>query len=279
MGRMLTFGVYPPHEYIFAVEFRSDLIFDVGASYGDDSAYYLHKGYRVVAVEADPSAVSRLGQRFASELQQGRLTLVPLAIAGAEGEALFWVCDDQPGRSSFDRSLASYNGARHHPVVVQTCRLGTLLNKYGTPFYCKIDIEGSDCLCLADLTQETRPSFISAELLPGDRHIECLRELGYRRFKILSQRTFRPPKRTFAALKAWMPHRLRRRITNIEEHLTRHRSDKDWRFSQYSSGPFGHETCGAWETAAEALALQRLLERRPDGTDWYDVHAALEGDV
>ena len=165
------------------MEAQSDLIYDVGASGGDDSAYYLHKGYRVLAVEADPRSVSRLEQRFSAELQQGRFTLVPLAIADAEGEAIFWVCDDEPYRSSFNRSLAGGDRIRNHSIIVQTCRFDTLIRKYGTPYFCKIDIEGSDSRCLADLTPETRPPFVSAELLPGDRHIERLRDLGYSRFK------------------------------------------------------------------------------------------------
>jgi FkbM family methyltransferase len=223
---------------------QSDLIYDIGAAYGDDSAYYLHKGYRVVAVEANPLAISQLKQRFDSETRQGRFTLVPLAIAADEREALFWVCDDDPNISSFDRSRAGHNGARHHSILVQTCRFRALVNKYGTPLFCKIDIEGSDTYCLRDLTLDTRPPFISAELCPGDHHIERLRDLGYTRFKILSQRTFLPPKRAIAALKARMPRRLSCRITNIEERFTRYHSDGAWRFLPYSSGPFGRGTCG-----------------------------------
>lgn len=32
-----------------------DLIFDIGANNGDDTAFYLKKGFRVVAIEADPA--------------------------------------------------------------------------------------------------------------------------------------------------------------------------------------------------------------------------------
>lgn len=255
---------------------QSDLIFDIGAAYGDDSAYYLRNGYRVLAVEANPLVVAQLKRRFVHETRQGRFTLIPLAIAAQEGEALFWVCDDDPHLSSLDRSLAGHNGARHHSVVVRTCRFSTLITKFGTPFFCKVDIEGSDYFCLQDLNSITRPIFFSAELCPGDRYIERLRDLGYTRFKILSQRTFRQPNRFMAALKARVPLRLSRRVTSMEERLIKYRSDGDWCFPTYSSGPFGHRTCGGWQTAAEALALQRLIERRPDGSDWYDVHAALE---
>lgn len=258
------------------MKLRPNLIYDVGASFGDDSAYYLKSGYDVLAVEANPRAVTHLNTRFEPEMRQGRLTLVPLAIAQDEGQAVYWVCDDEPDRSSFDRSLAAGIGLHHHSIEVQTCRFATLIQKFGTPFYCKIDIEGSDDLCLRDLTSTTRPPFISAELLPGDRHIERLEGLGYTRFKILSQRTFRPPNRIITAWKARMPRRVSIRITNIVTSLTRYGSDGAWRFSQYSSGPFGLGTCGRWQTADEALALQRLIERKPDGADWYDVHAALD---
>lgn len=258
------------------MEVRSNLIYDIGAAFGDDSAYYLHKGYRVLAVEANPLAISHLKERFETEIRQDRLTVLPLAISEEEGEALFWVCDDDPNISSFDRSLAAHNGARNHSIVVQTCRFRTLLDTFGTPFFCKIDIEGSDTNCLRDLTLDSRPPYISAELTPGDDHIERLSNLGYARFKILSQRTFLPPNRATVALKARMPRRLSRRITKIQERCTRHHLDGAWRFSQYSSGPFGRGTRGRWQTAAETLALQQLIERNPDGSDWYDVHAALE---
>jgi FkbM family methyltransferase len=255
---------------------RPDLIYDVGASFGDDSAYYLSKGFNVLAVEANPLAVAHLNRRFDSEIHQGRFTLAPVAVAESEGTASFWICDDEPERSSFDRSLAAGNGMRHHSIEVQTTRFGTLIEKFGTPSYCKIDIEGCDGLCLRDLTATTRPAFISAELLPGDRHIETLSGLGYARFKILSQRTFRPPNRIITAWQARLPSRVSRKLTNMLPALTRYGGDGTWQFSEYSSGPFGSGTCGRWLTAGEALGLQRLVERNPDGADWYDVHAALD---
>lgn len=35
------------------------LVIDVGMHNGDDTAYYLHRGYRVVAIEANPAWVVR----------------------------------------------------------------------------------------------------------------------------------------------------------------------------------------------------------------------------
>ena len=36
------------------------LVYDVGMHRGDDTAYYLHKGYRVVGVQANPAMADHL---------------------------------------------------------------------------------------------------------------------------------------------------------------------------------------------------------------------------
>src|SRR4051812_24616485 len=100
------------------------LIYDVGVENGDDSAQYLELGYRVVGVEASPLAVQTIGARFKAEIAQGRYILVPVGIAESDGVTPFWVCDDHPPWSSFDRDIASRNGSRHHQVEVQTRSFG-----------------------------------------------------------------------------------------------------------------------------------------------------------
>src|SRR4051812_29464982 len=88
-----------------------DLVYDVGMHNGDDSAYYLRNGYRVVAVEANPLFAGRARERFAAEIADGRLTVLEVGIADGEGEASFWVCEDHTDWSSFDRSIAGRNGS------------------------------------------------------------------------------------------------------------------------------------------------------------------------
>ena len=145
-------------------EVQKDLIFDVGADTGDDTAYYLFKGYRVVAVEPNPLSAAGLRERFSKEIAAGRLILLELAIATTEGTADFWICDDLPAWSSLDRQMASKNRSRHHSVSVPTCPFGDLLERFGVPFYCKIDIEGADKTCLDDMSPGTKPPFVSVEM-------------------------------------------------------------------------------------------------------------------
>jgi FkbM family methyltransferase len=251
-----------------------DLIFDVGVANGNDSAYYLHKGYRVVGVEANPLQLPALRERFETEIREGRYHLVPIAIAEVEGEAEFWICDDEPEWSSFDRSIASYKGSRHHSVRVQTCPFRSVLEQFGTPFYCKIDIEGNDDLCVSDLAGPQRPPFVSIELDSGEPQIRLLERQGYTRFKIISQRTLRQPHKTVARLKTHLPLWLLKQAFRVETKLLR-RPDGDWRFPNGSSGRFGEETPGDWLTADEAIELNRTLELAEYYDDWYDIHAAL----
>ena len=42
-----------------------DLIYDVGLHIGQDTAFYLEKGFRVVAIEANPVLAHQVAVRFA----------------------------------------------------------------------------------------------------------------------------------------------------------------------------------------------------------------------
>jgi hypothetical protein len=58
-----------------------DLIFDIGLHRGEDTDFYLRKGFRVVAIEANPDLVSACQTRLGTALQSGRLHIIEGAIA------------------------------------------------------------------------------------------------------------------------------------------------------------------------------------------------------
>jgi FkbM family methyltransferase len=70
---------------------NSHLIYDVGAHLGEDSEFYLKKGFKVVAIEANPVLVEKLRERFRSSLSDGSLVVVDAAIAEHAGEVGFYV--------------------------------------------------------------------------------------------------------------------------------------------------------------------------------------------
>ena len=48
-----------------------NLIFDIGMHIGQDTEFYLKKGFRVVAIEADPTLAEAAGENSHHRLQAG----------------------------------------------------------------------------------------------------------------------------------------------------------------------------------------------------------------
>jgi 16S rRNA A1518/A1519 N6-dimethyltransferase RsmA/KsgA/DIM1 with predicted DNA glycosylase/AP lyase activity len=63
---------------------KNDLVYDIGMNNGDDTAFYLACGFRVVAVDADPHLAALAAKRFKAELEAGRLTILNVGIADQE---------------------------------------------------------------------------------------------------------------------------------------------------------------------------------------------------
>ena len=276
----------------------SDLIFDLGMNNGDDTDFYLAKGFRVVAVEANPDLCAAAMQRFSREISSGRLRIVNKAISESEDEIELFINEDVTGWSTIRPEWVKTRrqaGTRSRSVSVPATTFHRVLREFGVPYYLKADIQGAELLCLEALLHfEDRPKFISISagtdaLATGAmrhtrRGLELFSQLGYRDFKIVPQRGMEHQKCPF-------PAREGRYI--------------DYGFCHGSSGPFGEELPGEWVDAERALrehrkivmsyrlagnsrssagwfkklpsgTIRRCLDRLFwRGTDWYDTHARL----
>ena len=228
---------------------RRDLIIDVGMHDGTDTAYYLAKGFNVVAIEPNPSLIAAAEEQFAQELEQGRLNIIGAAITDGAGTTSMAISDEMTIWSSIDPAFINRNqGVNYRYVEVPTIRFATVLAEYGVPYFLKVDIEGMDMLPVRALREvPQRPQYVSLESnvtsneAPFDRVFDELAELwslGYRRFKYVNQRHLPKVRLPF-------PAREGRYV--------------DARFTGHSSGPFGRETPGRWLTAEQALAQAQLL--------------------
>jgi FkbM family methyltransferase len=284
------------------------LIYDVGMNNGDDTAYYLRRGFRVVAIEPNPALVATASERFRREIETGALKILNVGVAAEDGELPFWICPTDSRLSSFDRRGASLNGC--HPVeeIRVACRtFRSILDEFGVPFYLKIDIQGNDALCVEALDPGAVPKFLSIEFALWDAPLMgLLRKRGFKRFKIISQTYFLPmqlPPLPEASL-IQRAERLKQ-SSNIFIRMFRRlggrrwlnsqladvhalRTYDGWTFPPGSSGPFGDDLRGRWLSHDELRATaQEFLCLPPEARDtlvwaspglganpfWADLHA------
>ena len=172
-----------------------DLIFDLGMFDGSDTAYYLAKGFRVVALEARPDLCSAARARFAEQLRGGQLTIIERAMWSTADELLpFYV---RSGWSSAFRQSAERDGGVSEVIEVRTTTLPRLISEFGVPHFLKCDLEGAEDIVIDGLrTLPEKPSFLSVEDPAGDG-ASRLAAIGYDRFQMVSQghlRLYRPPR-------------------------------------------------------------------------------------
>jgi len=274
---------------------HDDLVYDVGMHKGEDTDYYIRKGFRVIGFEAAPELVEQCRSRFKDEIGNGKLIVVEGAITELpSGEAKdktirffknrnnsVWgtVADDWAQRNEI---LGTANEIIEVPVV----NFSECMEKYGVPHYLKVDIEGMDMVCLKALMHfEQKPDYVSIESEKVSfakliEEIELLMQLGYKKFKAIQQRGISHQK---------------------EPNPSKEGVHVGYQFREGSSGLFGADLPGKWKDNNQILdqykfiflqyrlfgdygkltrsiagkALRRilgLLVRKPI-PGWYDTHA------
>ena len=96
--------------------YQSDLIFDVGMHLGEDTDFYLKKGFRVVGFEANPMLVQHCRVRFSDALASGRLVIVDGAVApGTACRVPFYINLRKTEWSTLNRDWVARNRQRGAP--------------------------------------------------------------------------------------------------------------------------------------------------------------------
>jgi FkbM family methyltransferase len=240
----------------------SSRIFDIGMNNGDDTAYYLEKGFQVVAVEANPQLADQARARFREAIDDGKLVILNVGIAKEEGNLPFWICDTHDAWSSFDQSRASRENSTHHEISVPCRRFHSIVEEFGTPYYLKVDIEGHEHLCLEAFKSHSLPKYISVEA-SGVGLLDSLAELGYKQFKCLSQFHYLPleipptsqQRDCELALALQNSRNIYVRIFKrlggriwISRLWNQNLRDANWVFPHGSTGPFGEGLPGEWQS-------------------------------
>lgn len=237
-----------------------DLIIDVGMHRALDTEFYLKKGFRVVAIEANPELVHQCTERLRTWIDAGRLTILNIGMHSEEGEFDFYVNLEKDDWSSFVSWVGARKNTEHKVIKVRCTTFDTVLREHGVPHYLKIDIERHDAHVLRSLLAwPEKPRYISVEAHEIG-YAAYLYTMGYRKFKMVDQSKL-------TAVKCPNP--------------PREGTFVDAAFDGHTSGPFGEESPGEWRTL-EAVVHQYLTQvHTPDGqvlsgNSWFDFHAKLE---
>ncbi|MFN8446537.1 MAG: FkbM family methyltransferase [Caldilineaceae bacterium] len=135
-----------------------DLCFDIGAHVGNRLWAWSGLGAKVVAVEPQPICMAVL-QRFYGK--NAAITLLPNALGAKGGAQTLWISEQNPTVTTLSkpwidqvRQDVSFAGVEwQQQVTVQVTTLDELIDCYGLPRFCKIDVEGYEMEVLRGLSQ------------------------------------------------------------------------------------------------------------------------------
>jgi FkbM family methyltransferase len=240
---------------------------------GTDTAYYLECGYRVIAVEANPDLVRHATERFRDQIASGQLTCINAAIS-PNGQAVDLVLSAADLRSStvFKERLA--NARPIGSIRVPGLALSELFERYGVPYFLKVDIERADRFCVLSLKPGACPRYLSFELGDDvDELTEHTEEVGFKHFKIVNQNWHRE-----LANQLCLYDRVTRRLMwylgFAEPRLIRR--VRHFSAAGFCSGPPPWQSDGRWYSSEETRARLQQAKQSKALSGWYDIHATLD---
>jgi FkbM family methyltransferase len=135
-----------------------DVCFDLGAHLGDRIRAWSKLQARVIALEPNPASMRWLRRLYGN---RANIVLIEQAIGSQPGKADFWISRLTPSISTLSQQWLTtvqqsprFAGARwDEQITVEVTTLDALINQYGVPAFCKIDVEGGEVDVLRGLSQ------------------------------------------------------------------------------------------------------------------------------
>lgn len=140
-----------------------DLVFDIGANIGDKSIAFSRLCRKVIAVEPQEICVKHFVKRLKKN-KISEITVVNKGVSNIQGTLTLSICDSANTISTFSDKwkqgrFNNYSWGR--TKLVQVTTLDDLIDQYGVPAFCKIDVEGFELKVLEGLSKPIK--FISFE--------------------------------------------------------------------------------------------------------------------
>jgi FkbM family methyltransferase len=175
------------NRYVFNLIRKGDLVFDVGASYGNKSTLFKELGASVVAFEPQNECIPHLMTK--------NVTVEHVALDKKKGTSIIHKSDATTISSMSDEFINTVKDGRfqgckwNKDQEVMTDTLDNMIDKHGTPRFIKIDVEGFELNVLQGLTKNV--DYISIEFTPEliETTIKCMDLFPDATFKYSSKET------------------------------------------------------------------------------------------
>ncbi|MBA4057530.1 MAG: hypothetical protein C0490_22635 [Marivirga sp.] len=193
--RISIYREYQKEKYFYKsiIKDPAAIVFDIGANVGDKSLLFSKYSQLVIALEPDIDNFRLLLRRF---LSNSKIRVINSAVGNKIGKEVFYV--SLPGSpantlsakwkgiledASANRWSKSLEFSNTYEVEVTT--LDSLIARYGSPYFIKIDVEGYEKLVLEGLTK-TIPIISLEANFPDfrDETISCIKQI-----KLISNNT------------------------------------------------------------------------------------------
>jgi FkbM family methyltransferase len=155
----------------------NELCFDVGANIGNKTEKFLSYGASVICIEPQTYCNSILESKFSTN---EKVKIVKTALGSSEDSKSMFISEHHTLSTMSSDFMSETKKQRFKNVVwekeesVNVSTLDNIINLYGVPKYCKIDVEGYEVEILKGLS--TKIKYISVEFVPElkEKTFECI---------------------------------------------------------------------------------------------------------
>ena len=226
------------------------IIYDLGASRGENLPYYLLKSELVIAVEANTENCKFINKKFQKQISEKKLIVENCIVSTTNNDyENFYLHKNyllgqfpEPKENRIDK---------FKKVKLKKKDISDLIKEYGNPYYIKIDLEEYDNVILKRIFElNINPSYISAEAINNEVIEIFLNNDNYNSFKLVEGNT----------------------VNLLYKKIYLNISGKKIKYSfpENSAGPYGNDIMGNWINKKN---FSKLMEYKNPG--WRDIHASL----
>ena len=242
------------------------IIYDLGANEGKSIPYYLLKSDLVIAVEANPQLCELLKKLYHKDILNNKLVVDNSVVTNDQSAyknfyiskygSYFSTCVPERKKLYFrGREITMLD---YEEKNIRSINILELFEKYGKPYYVKIDLEHYDDIILNEILNnyKDKPHYLSSECQDMQVFSLMMNSEEYNLFKYIEGSSV-SKKYNRAKIKD---------INNLE---------KEYSFEIHSAGPFGNDIQGPWFNKEEFKKIFSQLVTQKVAPGWIDIHCSL----